>query len=125
MHFILKISHTVEFWSRKNITYCKIMVQVNLIKVSFIKLVYAMVKINYILLERLYFSYNFMYLCSVFLCDFYHLKHIFWASGHMNFPKFSRPSRRTMVAVRVILTEQSPFYKLQNVGMSETRTKHR
>ena len=53
-----------------------------------------MVKINYILsglyfwLERLNFSSNFLYFCSVFLCDCYHFRHVSRTSGHMNFPKF-------------------------------------
>ena len=52
-----------------------------------------MVKINCILslshfcLERLRFSYNFPNFRSVFLWDFYHFQHVFWAFGQVNFPK--------------------------------------
>ena len=101
------------YW--KHITYWGTLVQVNLIKVSFIKLTYAMVKINYMLsalcfwLERLHFSYNFLYFCSVFLRDFDHFKHVFRQSGQMNFPKFSGSSGPAMVVLLVTLRENLPL----------------
>ena len=85
----------------KSTIYCRPLVLVSLVKVNFIKLTYAMVKNNYIwsglyfLLERTHFSYNFMYFCFVFLCDFYHFKYFFRASGHMNFPNHGGSSGNT------------------------------
>ena len=93
------------YW--KSITYCRILFQVRLIKVSFIELTYAMVKINCILslshfcLERLRFSYNFPNFRSVFLWDFYHFQHVFWAFGQI-FQNFS---------LQVILTEQISLWQ--------------